>query len=64
VKSTLGGQEKIRSVIMGQIEEKIKCAVNKHFPSRSVHKINDRGVWERHIIKVELDDKEIIFFKI
>ena len=52
------------SVSMRQIEEKVKRAINKHFPGRSIQRINDRGVWERHIIEVELEDKETIFFKI
>lgn len=42
----------------------IERAVNKHLPGRSVQHINDRGVWERHIVEVTLDDGDVIFFKI
>jgi aminoglycoside phosphotransferase (APT) family kinase protein len=35
-----------------------------HFHGRTVLSVNDRGVWERHIVEVTLDGGEIVFFKI
>ena len=49
---------------MEQMEEVIKRAVSVHLDGRTVQSINDRGVWERHIIEVTLDGGEIVFFKI
>jgi len=49
---------------MEQIVENINHAVRVHLPGRTVQNINDRGVWERHIVEVELDGDEIVFFKI
>ena len=49
---------------MDQITDKIKRAVSVHLPRRTVQHVQDRGVWERHIVKVTLDGGEIIFFKI
>jgi hypothetical protein len=42
----------------------IKRAVYKHLHGRTVQSINDRGVWERHIVEVMLDGGEVVFFKI
>ena len=49
---------------MERIVENIKHAVRVHLHGRTVQNINDRGVWERHIVEVELDGDEIVFFKI
>ncbi len=49
---------------MQNMTEKIKAAIQKYLPDRSVHAIHDRGVWERHIMEVELDRHERVFFKI
>jgi hypothetical protein len=50
--------------MMEHIEEKIKLAVRQHLPGRTVHRIIDRGIWERHIVEVELDGGDVVFFKI
>jgi hypothetical protein len=42
----------------------IKQAVSKHLPGRTVQGIKDRGVWERQIFEVTLDEDEIVYFKI
>jgi hypothetical protein len=44
--------------------EAIKRAVRVHLPGHTVQSINDRGVWERHIVEVTLDRGEIVLFKI
>jgi len=49
---------------MEQFVEGLKRAVSVHLPGRTVQQINDRGVWERHIVEVRLDGDEIVFFKI
>ena len=49
---------------MKQLADGIKRAVSVHLPGRSVQRIKDRGVWERHIVEVTLDGSEIVFFKI
>ncbi len=49
---------------MEKLVEDINKAVSVHLPGRTVQRINDRGIWERHIVEVSLDDGEIVFFKI
>jgi hypothetical protein len=49
---------------MDQMVSRIKRAVSVHLPGRTVMSMNDRGVWERHIVEVMLDGDEIVFFKI
>jgi hypothetical protein len=49
---------------MCQLLDGINRAVSVHLPGRTVRSINDRGVWERHIVEVKLDGDGIVFFKI
>jgi len=49
---------------MEELVDGIKNAVRAHLPGRTVKSINDRGVWERHIVEVRLDGDETVFFKI
>ena len=60
----LDGMGGLKEVIMDQMVEAIKRAVSVHLPGCTVQSVNDRGVWERHIVEVTLDGGEVVFFKI
>lgn len=49
---------------MNQMIPGIERAVSVHLPGRTLQSINDRGVWERHIVEATLDGGEVVFFKI
>jgi hypothetical protein len=49
---------------MDRLFEGFQQAISVHLPGRTVQSINDRGVWERHIVEVTLDGDETVFFKI
>jgi len=41
------------------LEKDIKHTVSVHLERRTVQEINDRGVWERHIVEVTLDGGQV-----